>query len=552
MAIFKKKEDRSAQKGQPLSDEDFDDLFPDQPDEARQREIDLRRAQSRTVVRPIKKELRHSKIEGAYTRADEVRRAKKQLEEEKKAAAEKKKGGVFGRLFGKKEAAPELPPVPMPEEQIKERKIKRNGITAEQIKKLRGIGGLPDDDVENEPEEDVRAARDPRSTRGTAQERGRAGRSPVPASGGGQPEGKTVRGRSFMESVKRLSGEGEETQDTPPYPDFAAQQPGVFSRGAESYSGAGYPSAQPYPGPYYDPQGYAPYPAPEYGPGAQMPAYDPYPPESYPSQPSFKQPYPYMENDSAPVAGAETGSEMPYPPAPAEKDSPFAVTDVSRPDETIATALSVAVGFIYWDEENRLVDRIITIRRLIRHHGDIIIDAFCHDIAVPRMIPFSRGVRLYDIQTLAPYEEPRDFLLHRIAGVSAEGKYQDSRLADVLSVVRYDLAALAFAAKADFEKSDFENHLILKYISQRCPTIDFDEQEMLDYISMLVPDEQSFYESVDVIVKQSKHTTVLFAQTFLKLILSDGFIHENERELLAELLYILRLEGIDLNMLGLK
>lgn len=551
MGIFKKKEDRLAQKRAVPSDEDFDDLFSDQPDEARQREIDLRRARSRTVVRPIRKELRHSRIDGGYTRADEVRRAQKQLEEEKKAAAAKKKNGVFGRLFAKKEPENEILEDSASAGYPKDTKIKRNGITAEQIKKLRGISGVPDGGDDDEPAEEIR------DTRSTVRERGRMERpsSPVPAGDG--EEGGKIRVQSFMESVKRLSGEPDFSENVPPQnPDPAMAAQGAFYPGSDPYTAAGYPYPAPYPDPYYAAQGYAPYPPP-YAPQA----YDAYAPEAYPAEPypaepyaprpQFKQPYPYQE--PGPVSGvADSGDAIAYPPAPDEKDSPFAVADDGLPDETIATALSVAVGFIYWDEENRLVDRIITIRRLIRHHGDIIIDAFCHDIAVPRMIPFSRGVRLYDIQTLAPYEEPREFLLHRIAGVSAKGKYQDSRLADVLSVVRYDLAALAFAAKADFEKSDAENHLILKYISQRCPTIDFDEQEMLDYISMLVPDEQSFYESVDVIVKQSKHTTVLFAKTFLKLILSDGFIHENERELLAELLYILRLEGIDLNMLGLK
>lgn len=535
MGIFKKKESRSEPEKRDLSDADFGDLFPDQPDEARQRKIDLRRAQSRTVARPIKKELRHSKMEGAHSRVDEVRRAKKQLEEEKKAAAAKKKGGIFGRLFAKKDRKQENAG-----EQPEEERIKRNGITADQIKKLRGISGVSFDDIEDEPEKETR---DPRG--GGAQERAKPEKgAPAPADDGQQ--GVRIRGQSFMESVKRLSGETDAADSGGPQ--FSGTntlpQAGLYPA-QEAYPQEGYPYSQPYPESYYSPQGYAPYQTA----GGE---YQPYPPQVYESAyPSSGQPYPYRESEDA-FPGAGPHDEKPYPPGAAGKDSPFAVTDDSLPDETIATALSVAVGFIYWDEESRLVDRIITIRRLIRHRGDIIIDAFCHDIAVPRMIPFSRGVRLYDIQTLSPYDEPREFLLHRIAGIGADGKYRNSRLADVLSVVRYDLAALAFAAKADFEKSDAENRLILKYISQRCPTIGFDEREMLDYISMLVPDEQSFYESVGVIVKQSKHTTVLFAQTFLKLILSDGFIHENERELLAELLYILRLEGIDLNMLGLK
>ena len=114
-----------------------------------------------------------------------------------------------------------------------------------------------------------------------------------------------------------------------------------------------------------------------------------------------------------------------------------------------------------------------------------------------------------------------------------------------MSVVRYDLAALAFVARADFYNSDEENALMLSYVSQRCPTIDFDENEMLDYISMLVPDEQSFFEAIEIVVRQPQDIVFLFVHTFLQMMLSDGV-------LLAERLYLLQLEGIELNRLGLE
>ncbi len=226
--------------------------------------------------------------------------------------------------------------------------------------------------------------------------------------------------------------------------------------------------------------------------------------------------------------------------------------DEEAPDETVATALSVAVGIIYWDDMDRLVDRVVTIRRLFRRQGDILIDAFCHDLSAPRLIFFSRVVRLYDLKTFRTYEDPREFLLYSVAGVSrGDGRSEDA-FVTALSEVRYDLAALAFVARADSEKSDAENRLIFEYVKERCAHIPFDEKEMFSYISMLYPDEQSFYEAVDVIVKQSHNVLYPFVETFLQLILSDGVIHDNERELLAELLYILRSEGIELNILGLK
>lgn len=226
--------------------------------------------------------------------------------------------------------------------------------------------------------------------------------------------------------------------------------------------------------------------------------------------------------------------------------------DPGMPDGTIATALSVALGFIYWDEDGQMIDRIITVRRLFARGGDILIDAFCHDVSAPRLIPFSKGIRLYQLQTMTACENPREFLLYHVAGLIGGSHFDSAGFAQALSVVRYDLAALAFVAKADFNKSDEEKELMLSYILQRCPTIDFDEKEMLDYISMLVPDEQSFFEAIEIVVKQPHDIVFLFVHTFLQMLLSDGVLHENERDLLAELLYLLQLEGVELHRLGLE
>ncbi len=235
-----------------------------------------------------------------------------------------------------------------------------------------------------------------------------------------------------------------------------------------------------------------------------------------------------------------------------EKAGALFAPDAGLPDGTIATALSVAIGFIYWDEDGQPVDRIITVRRLFARGGDILIDAFCHDVSAPRLIPFSKGIRLYQLQTMTANENPREFLLYHVAGLIGGSRFDSAGFAQVLSVVRYDLAALAFVAKADFNKSDEENELMLSYVLQRCPTIDFDENEMLDYISMLVPDEQSFFEAIEIVIKQPHDVVFLFVHTFLQMLLSDGVLHENERDLLAELLYLLQLEGIELNRLGLE
>lgn len=240
----------------------------------------------------------------------------------------------------------------------------------------------------------------------------------------------------------------------------------------------------------------------------------------------------------------EEASENEFPPSFTE--------DQASGGETVAADISVPVGIVYWDEFNGLADRIISVRRVFTVGSDILTDAFCHDLQAPRIIAFSRTVRWYDIFSLKPYENPQNLLLNGMRDALPDGRIPSLSLLEVLSKVRYELSGLAFVGGVGSARGDYENTVILNYVRERCSDIPFDTEEILNYISLLSADEQSFYESVDVMVKQPQDVLRSFVETFLRLITADGVLHDNEREILAELLYILKSEGIEPDILGLK
>lgn len=225
---------------------------------------------------------------------------------------------------------------------------------------------------------------------------------------------------------------------------------------------------------------------------------------------------------------------------------------LSGNEETVAFGLSVPVGVVYWDEFNGLADRIVSVRRIFTSGSDILTDSFCHDLLVPRIIALSRTVRWYDIFSLKPYEDPRSLLLNGLRDVLPDGQNPSPSLLSVLSRVRYELFGLAYVGGVGSARGDYENGVILSYVRERCSDIPFDTKEILNYISLLSADEQSFYESAEIMVKQPQDVLRTFVDAFLRLITADGIIHDNEREILAELLYILKSEGIEPEMLGLK
>ena len=469
----------------------------------RQKIIDLERAQARSVSRPIKKDGRFAKIEGRYIRPEELEKEVEKLNFAKQEAA-KKRRGFFARLFDKDETQAE--DVSDKEENLKIKKAPKKEISDKlknkvaKIQKLRGISDA--DQIHT----DI-----------------------------GQNEASLTGNDLFW--AKRFFSKASESETDP------SQKLKSFDRLIEKTS----ETLQS----VYSRSGRASRPD-QSASGIMQETYAQSGRASRPDQ---------SASGIMQETYAQSGQDIPENTEKQFSDlsrdleaakTLFAPVQTGEKEGLIASALSVAVGFIYFEETGDIVDRIITIRRLFSKGGDILIDAFCHDISMPRVIAFSKGIRLYNLRTMSAYENPRDFLLYQLAGISGTKQKDSSGFADALSVVRYDLAALAFAAGSDFNKSHQENDLLLAYVTQRCPTICFDEKEMLNYITMLVPDEQSFFEAIEIIVKQPQEIVYLFVHTFLQLLLSDGVLHQNERELLAELLYLLKIEGIDLGRLGLE
>ena len=127
-----------------MTEADFDSEAPDTALDRRKRS-DLLRARARSVFRPIKKELRHSQIEGRYIRPAELQKEVEKLEKAKQEA-ERKKKGFFYRLFHGSEKTPVAEEKKPAETNGKNNETATDGLSDEerkrkalQIRKLRGI-----------------------------------------------------------------------------------------------------------------------------------------------------------------------------------------------------------------------------------------------------------------------------------------------------------------------------------------------------------------------------------------------------------------------------
>lgn len=217
----------------------------------------------------------------------------------------------------------------------------------------------------------------------------------------------------------------------------------------------------------------------------------------------------------------------------------------------IARGLSTLVIFHYLAEDRQTVlKRRVTIRRIFKRGEQIMVEGFCHEREAPRIFIGARIKAVEDLNSGEVHNEPREFLLGQLAALPGEAMPGHSGAAQALNKVRDELTCLVFLAHVDGELDETEKRVVKNYIKRRCEGIRYNPDDIDKHLSRLYPDEDSFYAAMEKVL-DDPYVLGDFVEVFVRLILADGMIHDEEREFLAELLHILREEGIEVDIPGL-
>ena len=123
-----------------------------------------------------------------------------------------------------------------------------------------------------------------------------------------------------------------------------------------------------------------------------------------------------------------------------------------------------------------------------------------------------------------------------------------AQVSHAINRTRPGVTALAYLADSDGARAPEEREIIVDYVRKKCPDLKYDDQEVRDYLARLVPDEESFYEAMVLMLAKENWEIKFFMETVIRLILSDGYTHPNEKEFLNELVSIFQSEGIELSI----
>jgi len=224
-------------------------------------------------------------------------------------------------------------------------------------------------------------------------------------------------------------------------------------------------------------------------------------------------------------------------------------------------AISARVLMRYLSSSSQSEERQVIVRRVIKTAKDIFVDVFCLDISAPRLVKLDNIVQIVDINTKTMYPNPRNFFENVLEvdladkpvqapvpkANQGQSSLQKGELKTAIDLTRYEITALLFCSGVDGNRDAAELRSVVDYVHARCPNLSFHDADLLQYLRMIYPDNQSFYDALEKILQKEAWVIQMFVEKLISLIKADGKIEQREKEFLSEFISILKEEGVDLN-----
>lgn len=115
----------------------------------------------------------------------------------------------------------------------------------------------------------------------------------------------------------------------------------------------------------------------------------------------------------------------------------------------------------------------------------------------------------------------------------------------ILNRIRNDLILLVFMADAWGYDGNIKDKIIYDYVVKEVAAAkSFSKQFISNYVSMLQPETKDFYEALMSIKSKSPKQAERLLNEIIKICRVDGQMHYKERMYLADIIYILRENGL--------
>lgn len=229
---------------------------------------------------------------------------------------------------------------------------------------------------------------------------------------------------------------------------------------------------------------------------------------------------------------------------------PTIVKDALRSSDERRAGVSLLVSISYESISGNLKNRDFLIRRIVRHRGEYYIDGLASDIRLPRLIKVDQISFIREKASQKGYSNPYRFL-QEVLGVEIDNALLPEEMSDFAKAIKEtgnELTVLMYLVAIDGVRSKSEREKVLAYIKRRVPYLEYDEDEMNEYLISLAPDEDSFSMAFHKVLRKGIIVVQPLIETVIEIIMADGEIHAKERALLARIIDLLKQAGYEFQL----
>ena len=232
---------------------------------------------------------------------------------------------------------------------------------------------------------------------------------------------------------------------------------------------------------------------------------------------------------------------------------------------------SVRVLMKYTSVSGEIIERQVVLRRTFKSKNDMFVDALCLDTNRPCLVSLSNIIQIIDVKTKTLYSNPQYFF-ENVLGLDLSSYSTDNQkmvqsvqsvpqqaspvgqsslangeLKTAIELTRYEVTGLLFVSGIDGDRDVRELKTVVDYVHSRCPNLNFNDADLMKYLQMFYPDNQSFYFALERIVGQEGWVVRMFVEKLIELVKADGRVDSRESLFLSDFLHALKEEGFDLD-----
>ncbi len=194
----------------------------------------------------------------------------------------------------------------------------------------------------------------------------------------------------------------------------------------------------------------------------------------------------------------------------------------------------------------------IALKNIWDHGGNIMLDLYFYQDKSSKVIDAAYVKDVLDLSTEKLYtscsallRDYNEFKSHREQTQTQPQQSKPVNL-ELLQVLKDDIIILLYIGKCVDYFSDIKKKTILQYIKKHHPQPQSLSKNYVEScLKALTPTTEEFYKAVENLSRKTPEEAEELVQTVVKLCISDGFLGYNEKIYLAEILQILREQGVE-------